>query len=57
MTGEMAARLDEKLDRALDEIADLKSRVRVIERWMWGAIGAAATGGGVLSSYLTKIGH
>jgi len=57
VTGEMAARLDEKLDRALDEIADLKSRVRVIERWMWGAIGAAATGGGVLSSYLTKIGH
>lgn len=51
------ARLAAQLERAIDDIAEVSARLRSVERWMWGAIGAASLGGGFLSSLLTKIGH
>lgn len=60
MTDSMAvavARLEEQLRQVRDDLAEVGGRLRSVERWMWGWVGAAAAGGGVLSSLLTKIGH
>ncbi len=53
--GERLVRIETKLDQALATHADHEARIRRLERVVWGAASAAATGGAGIAAFLTKI--
>lgn len=45
--GERLARIEEKLDAALENVLDHEKRLRGLERFMWGSVAVAAFVGGI----------
>ncbi len=56
-TGERLAVLEYQVRELVRSVRALEARMASNERWRWGVSGAVATASGVLSSFLTQIGH
>lgn len=49
------ARIEVKLDRVISDTTDHESRLRRLERLVWGASGAAMVGGGSIGAIIGKL--